>query len=162
MYRIQGADQRQYGPVSGDIVRQWIAQGRILRTTLIQAEGATDWRPASQFAEFAEALGSAPAPSSAAPPPPPPPPRPAAMPSAAPMAAQAGKTSGMAIASLVLAILTLPTCGIGGIVGLILGIVSLVKISNSQGQLRGKGLAISGICIAGFFLLIAPGMMLPA
>ena len=30
MYRIQGADQRQYGPVSADIVRQWIAQGRIL------------------------------------------------------------------------------------------------------------------------------------
>ena len=84
------------------------------------------------------------------------------MPAAAPMQTQSAKTSGMAIASLVLAILTLPTCGIGGVVGIILGIVSLVKISNSRGQLRGKGLAISGICVAGFFLLMSPGMMLPA
>src|SRR3989442_6088652 len=144
MYKIQGADQRQYGPVSADVVRQWIAQGRILGTTLIHAEGATDWRPALQFPEFAEALGSAPAPAAAATPPPPPPPQPAPMAAAAPMPTQAGKTSGMAIASLVLAILTLPTCGIGGIVGLILGIVSLVKISNSQGRLSGKGLAIAG------------------
>src|SRR5438874_109896 len=161
MYRIQGADQRQYGPVSADIVRQWIAQGRILGTTLIHAEGTTDWRPASQFAEFAGAFGSAPAPATSGTPPPPPP-RPAPMPAAAPMQTQSTKTSGMAIASLVLAILTLPTCGIGGVVGIILGIVSLVKISNSQGQLRGKGLAISGICVAGFFLLMSPGMMLPA
>ena len=162
MYKIQGADQRQYGPVTADIVRQWIAQGRILGATLIQAEGTTDWRPASQFPEFADAFGSAPGPSPTATPPPPPP-RPAApIPAAAPMQAQSGKTSGMAIASLVLAILTLPTCGIGGVVGIILGIVSLVKISNSQGQLRGKGLAISGICVAGFFLLIAPGMLLPS
>src|SRR5437667_4301843 len=108
MYKIQGADQRQYGPVSADIVRQWIAQGRIIGTTLLQPDGTTDWRPASQFPEFADALGSAPVPSTTAPPPPPPPPRPAPMASATPMAAQAGKTSGMAIASLVLAILTLP------------------------------------------------------
>src|SRR5947209_3467565 len=101
MYKIQGADQRQYGPVSADVVRQWIAQGRILGTTLIQPEGATDWRPASQFPEFAEALGSARAPAAAATPPPPP----ASMAAAAPMPTQAGKTSGMAIASLVLGIL---------------------------------------------------------
>ena len=68
----------------------------------------------------------------------------------------------MAIASLVLGILTLPTCGLGGIVGLILGIVSVVKISNSQGRLGGKGMAIAGICLSGFFLFIAPGMFLPA
>src|SRR5437899_7521148 len=143
MYKIQGADQRQYGPVSADTLRQWIAEGRIIGSTLIQPEGATDWRPASQFPEFEEALRAAPAPAGGAPPPPAPPtprPRPAPVPAATAGPAQPGKTSGMAIASLILAILTLPTCGIGGIIGLILGIVSLVKISNSQGRLRAEAL----------------------
>src|SRR5437899_1651870 len=163
MYKIQGADQRQYGPVSADTLRQWIAQGRIIGSTLIQPEGATDWRPASQFPEFEEALRAAPAPAGGAPPrSPPPTPRPAPVPAAAAGTAQPGKTSGMAIASLILAILTLPTCGIGGIIGLILGIVSLVKISNSQGRLEGRGLAIAGICVSAIFMFLSPGFLLPA
>ena len=28
MYRILGADGKQYGPISADVLRQWIAQGR--------------------------------------------------------------------------------------------------------------------------------------
>ena len=66
------------------------------------------------------------------------------------------------IASLVLAIFTLPTCGVAGIAGLILGIVALVKISHSQHRLKGQGLAIAGICVSGFFLFLMPGIFLPA
>jgi len=55
MYRIIGADQKQYGPVSADEMRQWIAEGRVNAQTLIQAEGQTDWRPLSTFPEFATA-----------------------------------------------------------------------------------------------------------
>ena len=53
MYKIIGADQKQYGPVSADEVRQWIAEGRANGQTLIQAEGQADWRPLSSFPEFA-------------------------------------------------------------------------------------------------------------
>lgn len=53
MYRIIGADQKQYGPVSADEVRQWIAEGRANAQTLIQAEGQADWRPLSSYPEFA-------------------------------------------------------------------------------------------------------------
>jgi hypothetical protein len=53
MYKIIGADQKQYGPVSADELRQWIAEGRVNAQTLIQAEGQTDWRPLSSFPEFA-------------------------------------------------------------------------------------------------------------
>jgi hypothetical protein len=53
MYKIIGADQKQYGPVSADELRQWIAEGRVNAQTLIQAEGQTDWRPLSTFPEFA-------------------------------------------------------------------------------------------------------------
>ncbi len=53
MYKIIGADQKQYGPVSAEEMRQWIAEGRVNAQTLIQAEGEADWRPLSSFPEFA-------------------------------------------------------------------------------------------------------------
>ena len=28
MYKIQGADQKDYGPVTADLMRQWIAERR--------------------------------------------------------------------------------------------------------------------------------------
>jgi hypothetical protein len=75
-----------------------------------------------------------------------------------------GKTSGLAIASLVLGILGL--CGITAILGLVLGIVAQVKISRSGGRLKGGGLAIAGICVSGAMLLLAlpfmAGLFLPA
>lgn len=65
------------------------------------------------------------------------------------------KTSGLAIASLVLAILTFCTFFITAIPALILGIVSLVKIEKSAGQLKGKGLAIAGIAVPAALLPVA-------
>lgn len=53
MYKIIGADQKEYGPVSADEMRRWIAEGRVNAQTLLQVEGQTDWRPLSTFAEFA-------------------------------------------------------------------------------------------------------------
>jgi hypothetical protein len=53
MYRIIGADQKQYGPVTADEMRRWIAEGRVNAQTLVQAEGQLDWRPLSTFPEFA-------------------------------------------------------------------------------------------------------------
>lgn len=63
MYKIIGADQREYGPVSADEIRQWIAEGRANAATLAQAEGSTDWNPLSSFPDFDEVLaGGAPSP----------------------------------------------------------------------------------------------------
>jgi hypothetical protein len=53
MYRIIGADGQQYGPVSPEQLRQWIAEGRANAQTLIQAEGSTEWKPLGQLPEFA-------------------------------------------------------------------------------------------------------------
>jgi prepilin-type processing-associated H-X9-DG protein len=75
------------------------------------------------------------------------------------------KTSGMAITSLVLGILGLLTCGVSSLVGLILGIIALVKINRSGGRLTGNGLAIAGICVSALFVLMVPiyaAMLLPA
>ena len=69
------------------------------------------------------------------------------------------KTSGMAIASLVLGIVGTVTCvatfGIASIVGLILGIVSLGQIKRSVGELTGRGLAIAGIVLSAISLALA-------
>jgi hypothetical protein len=72
MYKIIGGDQKQYGPVSTDEVRAWIAEGRLNAQTLAWAEGATDWKPLGSFPEFADALRAKaapqPAPGAALPP----------------------------------------------------------------------------------------------
>jgi prepilin-type processing-associated H-X9-DG protein len=70
----------------------------------------------------------------------------------------------MAVTSLVLGILGLFTCGITALFGLIFGIVSLVKIKNNQGTLKGDGLALAGIIVSALFLLMLPifaAMLLP-
>src|SRR5512137_2778557 len=58
MYRIIGADQKEYGPVSADQIRQWIAEGRANGQTRVQAEGRADWQTLSTFPEFAEVLAA--------------------------------------------------------------------------------------------------------
>jgi hypothetical protein len=67
----------------------------------------------------------------------------------------APRTSGLAIAALVVGILGL--CGgILAIPGLILAIVALVRINRSQGRLGGRGLAWSGIGVSLVAVLILP------
>jgi TM2 domain-containing membrane protein YozV len=52
MYKIIGADGRQYGPVSVEQLRHWTAEGRVNAQTLIQPEGSTDWKPLANFPEL--------------------------------------------------------------------------------------------------------------
>ena len=77
---------------------------------------------------------------------------PTARPTAVP--ARAPKTSGLAIASLVCGIAGLCTFGLGGLAGLILGIIGVLKIGKSAGQLKGKGLAIGGIVASALSLIL--------
>ena len=70
------------------------------------------------------------------------------------------KTSGLAIAALVLGILSFFTCGITVIPAIILGIVSLVKIEKSGGRVTGRGFAVSGIIVSILALLIAVPVVL--
>jgi len=65
------------------------------------------------------------------------------------------RTSGMAVASLVLGILALFTC-VTSLPGLILGIIALVQISRNPGRLRGQGMALAGTIICGLAVLFVP------
>lgn len=153
MYKVILPDQKEYGPVTADQLRQWIAEGRINAQARVMAEGATEWKPLSAFPEFAAALPGATAAAGAPPPVPPGALRPIP------------KTSGMAIASLVLGVLGVISCGMTALVGLILGIVAMNKIRQSKGALSGNGIALAGTIVSGIFLLMIPmfaAMLLPA
>jgi hypothetical protein len=52
MYRIIGADGREYGPVSAEQLRQWMAEGRVNQQTRVLMEGATEWKRAADFPEL--------------------------------------------------------------------------------------------------------------
>jgi len=66
------------------------------------------------------------------------------------------RTSRMAIASLVCGIVGPCTVGLCSIIGVILGIVGLVKIGKDPAALRSRGLAIAGIVVSGLGILILP------
>jgi len=70
MYRIIGGDGREYGPVTGDSIRQWILQNRANAKTLVRADDSADWRPLGEIPEFAGSFGAPPPHDPAVPPPP--------------------------------------------------------------------------------------------
>lgn len=53
MFTIIGADGKEYGPVSAETIRQWIATGRANAQTQCRREGEAAWSPIGARAEFA-------------------------------------------------------------------------------------------------------------
>jgi hypothetical protein len=52
MYRIIGADGKEYGPITLEQVRQWLAEGRANGQTRVLVEGATEWKTIAELPEF--------------------------------------------------------------------------------------------------------------
>jgi len=141
MYRIVGKDGQQYGPVTAEQLRSWIAENRANAQTLAQAEGTQEWKPLGSFPEFAPDL-KPPTVSATAPPTMTPLPS-----TAVPRASNkipAGVCGillgslgihkfilGYTGAGLIMLLVTILTCGIGGcvmhVIGLIEGIIYLCK-----------------------------------
>jgi hypothetical protein len=55
MYHIIGGDGQEYGPVSAEQIRQWIAEGRLSAQSQIREATSTDWRELASFPEFVAA-----------------------------------------------------------------------------------------------------------
>lgn len=131
MYRIIGADGREYGPVSADALRRWVAEGRLTGQSRVQAEGANEWKPLSAFPELADA----------SPPP------------------SAGtRNHPMTVAGFVLSLLGLSCCCGGplfSLIGLVLSIIGLVETRKRPDQFDGQGLAVAGIVLGLVGLVLA-------
>lgn len=143
MYKIIGSDQKIYGPVTAELVRQWLAEGRLSPATLVQAEGSAEWKALSAFPEFAP---PPPPPGAAAPAPqavlPPQPPRAVAMMPESNSAATWGFIFGL------LSIIPCCCCGfVFAIAGVILSSVGLTR-ANRLPQEEGKTLAIVGLILS--------------
>jgi len=137
------------GPYSLDDVRAYLNAGSFQPNDLAWYEGASDWAP----------LVSIPGLFSSTPPPPLPRPLPA-------IASSSGSTSGLAIASLVLGILSFFSLGLTGIPAVICGHIARGNIKKSSGTVSGNGLAIAGLVTGyfGFFFIgvaILAGIALP-
>lgn len=59
----------QYGPARGDIMRKWVAEGRVSGDSLVWREGFPEWKSAGQLFPSLAGVG-APAPAAGPPPPP--------------------------------------------------------------------------------------------
>jgi len=86
-----------------------------------------------------------------------PPPDPAIL--AAPPLPESPKTSGLAVASLICAIAGLCTCGVGGLVGLVLSIVAMRRIKRSEGELEGRGVALAGLVVSIIAIVIGAAII---
>jgi TM2 domain-containing membrane protein YozV len=135
MYKIIGTDGRQYGPVNAEQIRRWLAENRVHAQTLVQTEGAQDWKPLGSLPEFAAGLNPAPPPII---------PAPGAVASRASNKIAAGIFGillgslgihkfilGYTGAGVIMLLVTILTCGLAGVVmhliGLIEGIIYLCK-----------------------------------
>src|SRR5512145_1901939 len=59
MYKILGGDGKEYGPVSAETLRQWIAEGRANTQTQVMPEGTGSWVALGSLPEFAGAMAPA-------------------------------------------------------------------------------------------------------
>ena len=133
MYKILGADQKEYGPVTLDQVRQWIAEHRLNGQSLARSEGTEGWKPLAQFPEFSPTFAI---PMTS--------PGPIGPPSTfAPQAT----TNNMAVTGLVMGCLSLVCCQPLGILGIIFSALALSQLKNTPGQ-SGRGLAIAGLALS--------------
>jgi uncharacterized membrane protein len=57
-YIIIGGDGKEYGPVSADDLRHWLAEGRLNSQSLAKAEGDAEFRPIAKYPEFADVFAA--------------------------------------------------------------------------------------------------------
>jgi hypothetical protein len=141
---------QQLGPFSSDQLRAQLLSGIFHATDLAWHEGAAAWAPLDSYPAIVGPTH--PYQSQSGPPP--------FVPGSQP------ESSGLAIASMVLGILSFFTAGITAIPAVICGHVAMFRANKSAGQTSGNGFAVAGL-ITGYlgFLILATvglGVALPA
>jgi hypothetical protein len=147
MYKIIGADQKEYGPVSAEQLRQWITEGRVNAQTRVQAAEATEWKSVADVPELSEFLPKAPPPTSTL---------------VAPIRLQPARpaNSQTAVWSMITGVLSLLCCcGLVAPVAIVLGAVALSQL-KSHPELTGGGYAVAGIVLGVVAILVWAAVLL--
>ena len=132
---------QQLGPFTLEEVRTYLANGSIAPGDLAWQEGTTEWVPVISLTG-APGVGTG-----------------------TPLTNPVSSTSGLAIASFILGLLSFVTC-VSGIPAVICGHLSHSEIRRSNGTLKGGGLATAGLVtgylsIAIVFLVVAAAIVIP-
>jgi hypothetical protein len=138
MYKIIGADGKEYGPITPEVLRQWIAEGRADARTRVLAEGATQWQALGEAPELSGLLAAAPTRVLAG----------AAMPGV-----EKPRTNGLAAAGMIMGILavTCAVCCYGlpfNVLGIIFSAIGLSQIKQDPAGQQGRGMAIAGLVLS--------------
>ena len=151
MFTILGSDGKEYGPVSTEVIRQWLTGGRVNGDTRVRPAGSEAWITLRQVPEFTADFNA-------------PPPLPTAPPV---VAADSGLSkvipyrNSMALAAYY--------CGVFSLIpifGLVLGLVAFgfgvagLRAVKRNPLIGGKvhawvGIVLGGLCALGNVLLIA-------
>src|SRR5262249_25481189 len=145
VYKIIGADSKEYGPITAEVLRQWIAEGRVNGQTKVLSEGQTDWKTIAEVPELVRFLDSTSAPATV----------PATI-SLTPLP----RNNSYAVSGLTLGILSLTfgvCCCYGfpfSIPGVICSSIALSQIKNDPVSQQGRGLAMAGLVLSLLSLLL--------
>ena len=126
-YEIIGGDNRARGPVTGEELSQWIREGRASGHTMARVSDGEHWQPLGSFPEFVGPLQGLPWIPLYQPPP---------------------KAHGMAVASLVLGIVSILFFPFGllfGIPAIYCGHMAKAEIAREPESMGGHGLTVGGL-----------------
>lgn len=146
MYKVIGADGKEYGPVSTEQLKQWLVEGRANAQTRVLPEGGVEWQPLATLPDFSgEFLRQPVSPIQSVP---------------------IRKTNPLALTGMILGIVavTLGLCCCYGfpfnVAGIVFSILGLVQIKKSPEQYSGKGMAITGLILSILSILLVIGLLI--
>jgi hypothetical protein len=154
MYKLIGADGQEYGPVSAEMLRQWVAEGRANGLTRVLPENSTEWKLLRDLPDFAALFPATPSPA----------------PPAIISVPEQKKQNPLALTGLILGILscTFGLCCCGGLpfslTGIVCSSIGLSQINKTPNQ-EGRGLAVAGLVLSivglllGIVLMVFYGVM---
>lgn len=150
MYKIIGADGKEYSSVSLEQLQRWVGEGRVNAQTRVQQEGEPEWRTAAELPELSAFFAAA-----------------APEPAVISKAAEEEQKKGLAITSFVLGLVSFVGCltVLTGIPAIICGHLARTRVRRLPNEYGGGGFAIAGLVlgylsIAFFVCLLA--VFLPA
>jgi hypothetical protein len=132
-------------------VREWITEGRVSAQTRVLAEGTAQWKPLTEYLEFAPMFARATPP----------------LPAPGPIyVASTPRNNSMAVMGMVMGVLSI-TCGMCcchglpfNVLGIVFSLVALAQIRNDPQSQHGRPLAITGLVLSILSLVLSALMLM--